>query len=179
MRETDKDTVEDRKIEIKTEQLINHKTPLKVENENDPQTLGWKGWKRVSGVDQIRRIVEHLGDSQQEQELRNNLVTSLLADRRVTDIPGRWSEGEEGMHLDPILRTTSFPPLTSPTHLSISHQYPLPQLLPHPMKTLDPTRETEQQKTERRLQRMVRGPHSPQLLIIYQVQTGMSTDRNI
>jgi hypothetical protein len=116
MRETEKDTVEDRKMEIKTEQLIYHKTPLKVENENDPQTLGWKGWKRVSGVDQIRRIVEHLGDSQQEQELRNNLVTSLLADRRVTDTPGRCTEGEEGMHLDPIFHTTYFPPLSSSPH---------------------------------------------------------------
>jgi hypothetical protein len=92
MREIDKDILEDRKIDVKTEQLDNHKTPLKIENENDPQTLGWKGWKRVSGVDQIRRIVEHLGDSQQEQELRNNLVTSLLADRRVADMPGGCSE---------------------------------------------------------------------------------------
>jgi hypothetical protein len=109
MRETDKDAIEDSKIDIKTEQLINHKTPIKNENENDPQTLGWKGWKRVSGVDQIRRIVEHLEDSQQEQELRNNLVTSLLADRRVTDIPGRYREGREGTNLDPTLDMTSSP----------------------------------------------------------------------
>ena len=45
-------------------------------------------WKSVCGVDQIRRVVEHLGDHTQDQELRNNLVTSLLADRKVPDNAG-------------------------------------------------------------------------------------------
>ena len=51
------------------------------------QSLG--DWKRVCGVDQIRRVVEHLGENLLDQELRNNLVTSLLADRRVADTSGQ------------------------------------------------------------------------------------------
>ena len=51
------------------------------------QPLG--DWKRVCGVDQIRRVVEHLGENLLDQELRNNLVTSLLADRRVADTSGQ------------------------------------------------------------------------------------------
>ena len=51
------------------------------------QPLG--DWKRVCGVDQIRRVVEHLGENLLDQELRNNLVTSLLADRKVADTSGQ------------------------------------------------------------------------------------------
>ena len=51
------------------------------------QPLG--DWKRVCGVDQIRRVVEHLGENLLDQELRNNLVTSLLADRKVVDTSGQ------------------------------------------------------------------------------------------
>ena len=51
--------------------------------------VGTDLWKRVCGVDQIRRVVEHLGDHTQDQELRNNLVTSLLADRKVPDSAGK------------------------------------------------------------------------------------------
>ena len=51
--------------------------------------VGTDLWKRVCGVDQIRRVVEHLGDHSQDQELRNNLVTSLLADRKVPDSAGK------------------------------------------------------------------------------------------
>lgn len=48
------------------------------------------GWRRVCGVDQIRRVVEGLGDSTSDQELRINLVTSLLADRRGPDVVGMF-----------------------------------------------------------------------------------------
>jgi hypothetical protein len=41
-----------------------------------------KGWKRVSDVAQIRRIVDLLGDSDKELQLRKNMVTSLLSDRK-------------------------------------------------------------------------------------------------
>ena len=42
----------------------------------------------MCGVDQIRRVVEGLGDSPSDQDLRISLVTSLLADRR--DVVGTY-----------------------------------------------------------------------------------------
>lgn len=48
------------------------------------------GWRRVCGVDQIRRVVEGLGDSSADQDLRINIVTSLLADRRGPDAVGTY-----------------------------------------------------------------------------------------
>jgi hypothetical protein len=44
----------------------------------------------VCGVDQIRRVVEGLGDSSADQDLRINLVTSLLADRRGPEVAGTY-----------------------------------------------------------------------------------------
>jgi hypothetical protein len=44
----------------------------------------------VCGVDQIRRVVEGLGDSTADQDLRISLVTSLLADRRGPEVAGTY-----------------------------------------------------------------------------------------
>ena len=84
----DKDIKLDIKPEIKSE--------IKAESEENRNTQHTHtegascGWRRVCGVDQIRRVVEGLGDSSADQDLRINLVTSLLADRRGPDVVGTY-----------------------------------------------------------------------------------------
>lgn len=40
------------------------------------------GWRRISDVDTIRRLVDALGKSERESQLRQNLVSILLIDRK-------------------------------------------------------------------------------------------------
>ena len=84
-------------IQLKTEKesiISDEKSKHKIlqigiENNDSKNNIKYTcDWKRVCGVDQIRRVVEHLGENLQDQELRNSLVTSLLADRKVTDCSG-------------------------------------------------------------------------------------------
>ena len=70
------------KLEPKMNKITHH-----THDDCDNEESLW-GWRRVCGVDQIRRVVEGLGDSPSDQELRISLVTSLLADRR--DVVGTY-----------------------------------------------------------------------------------------
>ena len=86
----DKDIKLGDKLDIKSE----IRSEIKAESEENKSTQHTHteesscGWRRVCGVDQIRRVVEGLGDSSADQDLRINLVTSLLADRRGPDAVG-------------------------------------------------------------------------------------------
>ena len=80
-----KEMIEDSEIDIKNEVEEEMKSSAMPIHEN-------RIWKCVSGADQIRKVVEHLGEEgqnlDQDLELRNNLVTSLLSDRKVADLSG-------------------------------------------------------------------------------------------
>ena len=80
-----KEMTEDTKIDIKKEVEEETKSSAMPITEN-------RIWKCVSGADQIRKVVEHLGEEgqnlDQDLELRNNLVTSLLSVRKVADSSG-------------------------------------------------------------------------------------------
>lgn len=98
---TKKEMIGDSKIDIKKEskdkeEMKSGAMPIPM-HEN-------RIWKCASGADQIRKVVEHLGEDgenlDRDLELRNNLVTSLLSDRKVADSSGmqmeREGEGERG-----------------------------------------------------------------------------------
>ena len=90
-----KEMIEDSKIVIKKES----KDKEEMESGAMPTPMHENRiWKCVSGADQIRKVVEHLGEDgenlDRDLELRNNLVTSLLSDRKVADSSGMQRERE-------------------------------------------------------------------------------------
>jgi hypothetical protein len=86
----------DIKLDVKSDVKSDIKSEIKAESDEIKGTQHTNteesscGWRRVCGVDQIRRVVEGLGDSSADQDLRINLVTSLLADRRGPEVAGTY-----------------------------------------------------------------------------------------